>query len=362
MQEYFLSLMRGERTGLIAAVVRAGLWLVSIPYGWIMGLRNFAYARGWKQSFAASVPVLSVGNLTLGGTGKTPFVEYLAQRLRENDLQVAILSRGYAGEHGRNDEALVLEENCPDVPHLQGRDRVLLAQTAALELESEVLILDDGFQHRRLRRDLDIVLIDATCPWGHGYIFPRGLLRESPRGLRRAHVAVITRSDQSADVANIRRKIETLAPGLAVVETSHAPSLWVNSGGATQAVNAWQGQRLAAFCGLGNPNAFRGTLEKLGHEVVAWRTYPDHHPYTRADIDDLRRWARDLPVGTVVATSQKDLVKIRLERLEGHELWALRIGIQVHAGETEFLELVKKSLNARVNHGRKDHEPASSRL
>ena len=119
----------------------------------------------------------------------------MGARLGQRDRRVAILSRGYGGPDGggRNDEALVLEENLPDVPQLQGADRVALAHVAVEELESEVLVLDDGFQHRRLARDLDVVLIDATNPWGHGHLFPRGLLREPVSSLRRADVLVLTR-------------------------------------------------------------------------------------------------------------------------------------------------------------------------
>src|SRR5262249_10280904 len=154
---------------------------------------------GWKQQRRASVPVVSVGNLTLGGTGKTPCVEYVARFYRERDKRVAILSRGYGAEEGHNDEALVLEANLTDVPHLQAADREALAAVALEELESEVLVLDDGFQHRRLARDLDLVLIDATNPWGHGYLFPRGLLREPVSGLRRADAVILTRCDQASD-------------------------------------------------------------------------------------------------------------------------------------------------------------------
>src|SRR5437016_1150521 len=143
---------------------RAGLRLASVPYGWAVRCRNWLYERDWKRTFKAQTPVVSVGNLTLGGTGKTPCVEYVARHYRKADLRAAILSRGYAGNGGRNDEALVLEQNLPDVPHLQGADRVMLAQTAVEELDSEILILDDGFQHRRLQRDLDIVVVDATNP------------------------------------------------------------------------------------------------------------------------------------------------------------------------------------------------------
>ncbi len=131
------------------------------------------------------MPVVSIGNLTAGGTGKTPCVEYVVRFYRALDRRVAILSRGYGGDGARNDEALVLEENLPDVPHLQGADRVALAHIAIEELESEIVVLDDGFQHRRLARDLDLVLIDATAPWGHGYLLPRGLLREPPGSLKR---------------------------------------------------------------------------------------------------------------------------------------------------------------------------------
>ena len=214
MREHLLALMAGERRGFSAAWQRCGLRLASVPYGWAVAVRNGLFDRGWKSIERAGVPVVSVGNLTVGGTGKTPCVEYIASRLRQWDRRVAILSRGYGSEHGPNDEALVLEENLPDVPHLQGPDRVALARIAIEELESEVLVLDDGFQHRRLARDLDVVLIDATQPWGFGYLLPRGLLRESPRGLRRAGAVVLTRCDQvdAAALAKLKGEVAKLAP------------------------------------------------------------------------------------------------------------------------------------------------------
>ena len=181
----FLDLVSGRRRGLLADLQRLGLWIASCAYGLAVRLRNVAYAGGWVRSSRASVPVISVGNLTVGGTGKTPFVEYLAGVLSQRGYQVAVLSRGYGSSDGPNDEALVLEENLPDVPHLQGPDRAALAAIAVEELESEVLVLDDGFQHRRLARDLDIVLLDATCPLGPR---PPAAARadEPPSGLRRA--------------------------------------------------------------------------------------------------------------------------------------------------------------------------------
>src|SRR5262249_14145626 len=142
-QEY-LAIVSGRRRGLGASLLRFGLRLFSWPYASVVALRNWLFDRGWKRGHQAQGPVVSVGNLTLGGTGKTPAVEYIARHFRRQDRRVAILSRGYGSASGRNDEALVLEDNLPDVPHLQGPDRAALAETAVEELESELLILDDG--------------------------------------------------------------------------------------------------------------------------------------------------------------------------------------------------------------------------
>ena len=157
--------------------------------------RNTAYDRGWKSVHRAAVPVISVGNITLGGTGKTPMVEWLARWYRRRDVRVALISRGYGHAGGINDEGLVLEENLPDVPHLQDPDRVRLADIAVAELETELIILDDGFQHRRLARDLDLVMLDALDPFGLGRLFPRGLLREPVSSLRRASAVILSRAD-----------------------------------------------------------------------------------------------------------------------------------------------------------------------
>ncbi len=195
-RDHYLRLISGAARGPMPTLERLALRAASLPYGLAVRLRNAAYRLGWLSSRRVGVPVVSVGNLTAGGTGKTPCVAYVARYYRRLDRCVAILSRGYGGAGGRNDEALVLEEELPDVPHLQGADRVALAATAIEELESEVLVLDDGFQHRRLARDLDLVLVDATEPWGHGYLLPRGLLREPASALRRAGVVLLTRCDQ----------------------------------------------------------------------------------------------------------------------------------------------------------------------
>jgi tetraacyldisaccharide 4'-kinase len=330
----FHDLVSGQATGIGPTVARLGLRAASLPYGLAVRLRNRLYDWSWKQQHRVAVPVVSVGNLTLGGTGKTPCVEYLARFYRQRDVRVAILSRGYGAAGGPNDEALVLEDNLPDVPHLQGADRVAQAGVAVEELEAELLILDDGFQHRRLARDFDLVLLDATTPWGHGALFPRGLLREPKSSLRRANAVMLTRCDQVSGtvVDELTEQARQIAPNRPVVATTHAPVEWMQYGQPARALGAVHGRPVAAFCGIGNPESFRRTLRDLGAEPAGFRTYPDHHAYTRSDVDDLRSWARTLPADSALVTTQKDLVKLRVDRLGERDLLALRIGLYPRPG------------------------------
>jgi tetraacyldisaccharide 4'-kinase len=338
LEEYYRALVSGRRRGFWPGLQRLGLRALAAGYGAGVHVRNRWYDCGGKRAVRAAVPVVSVGNLTLGGTGKTPCVEYVARFYRRHGRRVAVLSRGYGSSAGCNDEALVLEENLPGVPHLQGADRAALAAVAVEELASEVLVLDDGFQHRRLARDLDIVLIDATAPWGYGYLFPRGLLREPRRSLRRAGLVLLTRCDLLGE-AERRRLHDTVArsaPGVPVAETRHRPVDLVNARREAEPLGTLAEKAVAAFCGIGNPDAFRRTLAGLGAAVSAFRTFPDHHAYTRTDIAALGDWARQQAGDAIVVTTQKDLVKLRLTHLDGHELWALRIQLEFDKGQETF--------------------------
>jgi tetraacyldisaccharide 4'-kinase len=331
------AIVSGERGGLKAFLLRRALWLARLPYGVGVWGRNKFFDWGWKRVERVDVPVVCIGNLTLGGTGKTPCVEYVARFFRERDKRVAILSRGYGSEGGRNDEAMLLEENLPDVPHLQGRDRATIARTAIEELESEVLVLDDGFQHRRLHHDLDVVLIDATNPWGHGYLFPRGAMREPIGGLKRAHAVMITRADRVSkdEIEAIRQRVLRVKE-LPISLTRHAPIELIGMDGRTASLDEMRGKPVAAFCGIGNPEAFRRTLDDLGATVTEFRSYPDHHKYTRQDVDDLRTWAEKQPAEAIIATTQKDWVKLRIGDLAGRALRAVRIGLEFIDGQADF--------------------------
>jgi len=342
----FHDLVSGRRRGPLASLTRAGLWWARLPYAVGVGVRNRLFDSGRKHAARVPVPVVCVGNLTLGGTGKTPMVEYVARFYRERDKAVAILSRGYGSTGGANDEALVLEENLPDVPHLQGADRVALANTAVEELESEILVLDDGYQHRKLYRDLDIVLLDATRPVHREYLFPRGLLRESVTGLKRAGVAVFTRCDQvpPESLAEQRAWLTERFPALPQATCVHQPMEVVGIDGATAGVELLKGKPVAGFCGVGNPDSFRRTLTDLGATVLDFRAFPDHHPYTREDVDSLRAWAAKLPADTILVTTQKDSVKLRVGELGGRPLWAVRVGVRFTSGEVELRTMLREVL------------------
>ncbi|MCA9265362.1 MAG: tetraacyldisaccharide 4'-kinase [Planctomycetales bacterium] len=235
-----------------------------------------------------------------------------------------------------------LEQLLPDVPHLQNPDRVAAAQVAVDELDMQVLLLDDAFQHRRIHRDLDIVLLDATAPFGYDHVFPRGMLRESLRALARADVIALSRADlvSPSERQTIRETARHYAPSAQWIEIIHQPQDWIDAQGSRHPLESLRNQRVAAFCGIGNPHAFRQALSHCGCDVVELREFPDHHPYHRDDIQTLSKWIDSIsPVDSVVCT-HKDLVKIGLMRIDRLPLLALRIGIQFQAGKESFEKLL----------------------
>ncbi len=326
----FRDLVSGKRRGPAAAGLRGLLWLMQWPYRAAVGARNFVYRTRAIPSRSAGVPVISIGNLTTGGTGKTPLVAWLAEHLREKGHRVGLLSRGYRGDQNGtgNDEKKLLGALCRDIPHVQDPDRLAGAAEAIDRFDCNVLILDDGFQHRRLNRDLDIVLIDATCPFGFDHLLPRGLLREPAGGLGRASIIVLTRVDQlePPQRETLRQRVISLAGHDRVAEVAFPPVGLVDASGSTQPLEKLTEARVAAFCGIGNPEAFFDDLA-----AVATRAFPDHHLYTDNDIDTLARWA--VASGAdLLLTTRKDLVKIPHLRLDQTPLWAVDIGLEWVSG------------------------------
>jgi tetraacyldisaccharide 4'-kinase len=348
----FRDLVSGRRRGLAAAALRLGLSLAEIPYALAVRRRNRQYDSGLAKVHRVPAPVISVGNLTLGGTGKTPLVEWIARRLSQQGVRVGIVSRGYgAAPRGyptaQNDEALELQQRLPGVPHVQNPDRVQGAREAIGPLGCEALVLDDAFQHRRIGRDLDVCVLDALEPFGYGHVFPRGTLREPLSGLRRADVVVLSRADlvPPARREAIRRTVARYAPHAGWAEVIHAPQGLSSAHGQRATLASLAEIPVAAFCGVGNPAGFQGTLANLGYRIIAMREFADHYRYTKADIESLIAWANGLEIAAVVCTS-KDLVKLDVDRLGNRPLWAVTIAVNFLAGR-EFLERKTSELVSR---------------
>jgi tetraacyldisaccharide 4'-kinase len=335
----FRDLVSGRRRGLWAALVRGGLQAAELPVAWAVRRRNRRYDSASAAVQRVGVPVVSVGNLTLGGTGKTPLVAWLAQWFAGRGVPVGLLSRGYGSRRGQaNDEARQLARDLPGLPHLQQPDRVAAARRAIDQLGCRLLILDDGFQHRRIGRDLDIVLLDASEPLGFGHVFPRGTLREPPEGLGRAHVVALSRADMlPADQRQaLRRRVAWYCPRAVWLELVHAPQALLAAGGDQQPLDWLAAKRVLAFCGIGNPAGFRHTLSVCGCQAAEFLEFPDHHAYRRRDLDRLAAAAQRLDVAALVCT-QKDLVKLDVDRLGDRPLRAIRIGVEIPVGR-EALE------------------------
>ncbi|MDZ4852951.1 MAG: tetraacyldisaccharide 4'-kinase [Pirellulaceae bacterium] len=338
---HWRDVISGKANGLGPSSIRLVLFLASQLYALVVKSRNWLYDRGWKKAFVAPVPVISIGNLTVGGTGKTPTVAMLAQWFRRRDIRVAILSRGYgAGADGRNDEARELEGKLDDVPHLQDPDRCASATIACEELATQILLLDDGFQHRRLARNLDVVLLDASEPFGYGFLLPRGLLREGIRSLRRAHIVMLTRCDIVAAqrLADIRTQVQRIAPKIVWVETEHRPSKLKNTSGEEQSIEWLEDRKCFVFSAIGNPSAFLETVRKCGAVIVDSHAFQDHHAFTSSDVQLLRDAVKSNPNIECVLCTGKDLAKIDISVLGERPLWMLEIAMTIRIGQEAFEE------------------------
>jgi tetraacyldisaccharide 4'-kinase len=335
----FRALASGRHRGVGATIARGMLRAAEVPYTAAVGWRNHRYDAGHATVHRVAVPVVCVGNLTLGGTGKTPFVKWLASWSLQRGIRVAIVSRGYGAASGeRNDEARELQEALPSVPHVQNSDRVEGARTAIDDHQAQLILLDDGFQHRRLGRDLDIVLVDATEPFGFEHVFPRGTLREPLSGLRRAGVVCLSRADSVDESvkASIRQRVAELAPAARWCEAAHIPCELLYADGRRDPVSALDGRRVAAFCAIGNPAAFGRTLAALKCDVVWWREFPDHHQFTERELRELAISVAATDAEQVVVT-HKDFVKLPRQTVADRPLAALTIDLAIAVGR-ECLE------------------------
>ena len=307
------------------------------------GARSALYKKGVLKSFDLSSPVVSIGNLTVGGTGKTPLVRLVAERLAENGHRVCILTRGYkrANPNERvlvsdSEQILADARTSGDEPFelarkllgiaavIADKNRIEAGFWAKENLGATAFVLDDGFQHLRLKRNLDVVTIDATNPFGNGKLLPAGILREPLNALKRADLIVLTRADLSREISNLKSEIKKYNPNCPILlakneikelkplaEFLNLPAKTPNARN-LENDSAFPVPHFAfgmAFCALGNPAAFFRDLEKVSLKIVAAKSFPDHYAYQQTDFEEIEREARDVGAETLITTA-KDGVKL----------------------------------------------------
>ncbi len=329
------------------------LKILSLLYGAIVECILFFYRIGFFRTHNFSKPVISVGNITWGGVGKTPLVELITSLLTEQKQKPVILIRGYmpkevasSGKFFLSDEAKLLEESLPHVPVLAGKDRVKNAREALAKYHPDLFILDDGFQQWGIKRDLNIVVIDSTNPFGNGFLIPRGILREPKKALVRADVVVLTRTDLGEKaLPEIKNVIFNVQPQCLIIESIHQAisldDLWNID--KHHDLSFLQNKDIGAFCSIGNPASFRWQLERLGARVKMMTPFRDHHYYNTQDISDLIKDFQSQKIDTVI-TTQKDAVKLQTQQSlfvqSGLKIYYLKIKIQITHGKEDLAQRI----------------------
>ena len=309
-------------------------FLLSIPfafmYFFITLIRNIFYSFNIFRKHKINAKVISVGNITWGGTGKTPVVAFIADELVKKNRRVSILIRGYG-----NDESELLPKLTSNVPVLVGKDRVKMGIEAIENHLSDTVILDDGFQHRRLERNLDIVCIDAAKPFGNGWCIPAGTLREGLGSLKRADIFLITKADlvfSKDKLEKLEKKLKSISPGAVVVKAIHRPlyfyRLLDKVGGCFDRplldeervnIGELQNRELALVSAIGSPECFEKTVLRLGLKINKHFIFRDHHGYTKEDIAYIEDYCKNNSLDAVI-TTEKDAVKLRRAKGAGQRV------------------------------------------
>ena len=373
LESFAIDVILGRRYGRRADLLRGFLWLLSLVYREIVEARLALYSRRIFRSHSHGCLVISVGNLTVGGTGKTPVVELLARSLQEGGRRVAILSRGYKSvprplilrlvdritkkkaffiprvvsdgqallldSRTAGDEPFMLANNLRGVVVLVDRDRVKSGSYAVRKFQSDTLILDDGFQYVRMRHGLEVVLVDRQAPFGNEFLLPRGTLREPPRNLHRATHIFLTKcdgSDNSAIIARIRRYNRTAD----IIECSHRPKHLRNFvTGETKPLEFLRGLRIGSICGIAVPESFENALRGLDAEIEISKSYADHHRFSHKEIESFIRRCGRRELDAIL-TTEKDAVRIPRILEPEIPLYYLRVEIEILAGQASWERFV----------------------
>ena len=361
-EKIFRLILEEERASVWADLLRAIATLAACLYDKVVTLRNLLFDRGVLRIRRLNCPVISVGNLTMGGTGKTPMVVWLASLCSGEGYRVGIVSRGYGGvessrvivvSDGENilaeqeisgDEPLMLARRLQGIPVLCSRKRAEAAKAAIEKFKCNALILDDGFQHRYLARDLDIVMLDSRNPFGSGKLFPRGTLREKSAALARAQVLVLSRFDQSENAEKNRHNLRRQWPDRAVVTATHrAVRIFSAVDHGERPLTSLTELRLAAFAGIARPNDFFQSLQNLGARLVYTAAFPDHYPLTSQLLSSLVREASNVRP-ELWLTTEKDWVRLPQVLPQDMELWVMAMEIDLDRDGSQLVGMVLRTL------------------
>jgi tetraacyldisaccharide 4'-kinase len=303
-------------------------YVLSLPYRLIINFRNWLYDHKILQEEKLSCPVISVGNITVGGTGKTPCVIMLAQMLQEDGFRPVILSRGYGSKSikpvnivsdGRNilldsaitgDEPFLIAQSLRGIPVITGHQRIVTGKAGINQFGANVLICDDAFQHRQIFRDINLVLLDSQSPLGNNHILPRGRLREPLIGLSRASAFVLTRTDETQQINNTISKLAQ-AGNIPIFQSIHKPKDVIKGDYSSQwPISNLQGKRVCAFCGIAKPDSFKKTLLTAEAQVLSFDIFPDHHQYSQNELEKIKTKFIDRRADFLI-TTQKDGARLQ---------------------------------------------------
>ncbi|MFA4988399.1 MAG: tetraacyldisaccharide 4'-kinase [Candidatus Omnitrophota bacterium] len=340
-EEYLYNLVTSKTRGPVAASLRFLLFILSFLYAFLVSAAAFFYRLHPARS---GCRVISVGNITLGGTGKTCIVEYILSKLISRGLKVGVLSRGYrkvagkTGAEGMGDEPAMLKDKFPQAAVIVDEDRVRAASRAVSDFGVKAVILDDGMQQWRIFKDLEVTAVDATNPFGNSRIIPAGFLREPLRALRRSDVFILTRVIPGMDISGLAGKLMSINPNALIVESEHKPVGFrdLNNPGVKLGPDGLRGRKALVFSGIGNPSDFENTVRRLGVDVVKALRFPDHHRYSREDLEGISGISQ-AEGADVLITTGKDAVKLNGFIPGKRGLFSLDVELNITRNEEEFI-------------------------
>ncbi len=370
--------MKSEASPIFPLSLRFWSWLgqhcpfllrgISVPYAGVMGCRRFLYRHGWIRQRVLPKPVFSVGNLTLGGVGKTPLVMWLTKWLQRRGLKVAILSRGYGRTCSSQtilvsdgsplltdwrlvgDEPLLMAKKCPGVVVAVGNNRYELGEWVLKRVECDCFVLDDGFQHLSLARACDLVAFDMTDIQGIGGVFPFGRLREPLSAVKGVEGIVFTRMETPLLASKLQKNLETIrGEALCPIKMKTRLSRLIHiSTGKIEELNALTGERILIVSGIGNPSAFKENMMALGCQIVEDIRYPDHFVYGSEDVEHIREKYKRIGV-TKVITTEKDAVRIHEWLQDDDPFWAVEMELDMISPDKIIEDLFEEFLIAPVD-------------